>query len=348
MSKDTKKINSPKKILNLFEIPDSIIPNDKRAFVWSWDNKPPTQITTLKLNGTRLLSRGNTLLLTAKIGVGKSSVCEAICSNHLNNNCDSLGLSVQLPEHRNKIAFFDTEQSIDDMWDSGERIMRRAGIRPGTNISDKLLHINIKHLAFGERISYVNSIITENSDIGMVVIDGASDFMVDTNSIHEAVKFHDWLNTFHPAISIVVSVHTNQTDDKPRGHIGGEMMRKAKAVVLLKKLEGGNRVITTDFAHGKNRTGNDQLTAHYKYSEEENMFISTEGERVKAIDEEKSEKYREIVSGLYNGKTILSANYLITEIAKADTITEVAAKGVFYRWVTNKIVQKCDEGWRLV
>ncbi len=343
-----KTVPTTKEQTNIFEIPDSIIPPDKRAFIWDWNNKPPKPLTTITLNGTRLLTRGNTLLITAKQGVGKSSICEAICANHLNPNCDSLGFQVELPPNRNKIIYFDTEQSSDDTWSCGYRIMQRAGIKEGTVTKDKLLHIGLKLFAVKERKAYIETILRQNYDIGMVLIDGAADSIIDTNSLLEAVEFHDWTNTFNPAISIVTTVHTNPNDDKPRGHIGSEMLRKARAVLLLRKLSDGVREMTTDFAYGKNRGDNDQLTSYYKFSDEEQMFISAEFTPTKAITREKTDKYKEMLETVFKGKTVLSISYIVTQMATMEGITEPAMKAAIYRHVTNKLIQKRNDGWCLI
>ena len=91
--KSSKKIGT-KQIISensLFDIPDSIIPIDKRIFYPDWTNQPPAQKAIITLQGNRILTIGNLLSIVSQPGVGKTSSFASLIASHLNPDCDSLG-----------------------------------------------------------------------------------------------------------------------------------------------------------------------------------------------------------------------------------------------------------------
>ena len=274
MSKN-KKIEIEKQIIeenNLFTIPESIIPDDKRIFIPTALNKPPKTKVVISFKGVKFLTTGNLSSIISKAGVGKSSILECIIASYLNPKCDALGFGVDLYGYRKKILFIDGERTRDDTWNSWERIMKRAG--KDINEEVPLIFANFKAIGIEKRIEYVSSILTENNDIGLVILDGGGDFVADVNSISETTSFKNWIYSFNPLISTLVSIHTNPRDEKPRGTTGSELLRISEGVLLARKLPEGTREITSQFEYGKIRNDNDKVSSYYQWEEEEEMFMS--------------------------------------------------------------------------
>jgi hypothetical protein len=344
MVKDTKK-STPSTTLNIFNIPESIIPEDKLIYAPNWDNKPPPQKDVVKVQGKRVLSVGNMLSLISKAGTGKSGICECFVASVLNPKCDSLGIETTLPVGRDKVLFIDTERSLQDTWNSWERIYRRANIdKP--KIDNRVIVLNVRKVAMAERKKHVLTILKENKDIGLIIFDGASDFIRDTNSIEESNQFTDWINTFNPNISIVVTLHVNPSDNKPRGHLGSELLRRSESVFLARKLDGVAE-ITTIFEHGKVRNDDDNITIYYKYSDEFKMFHSTEYTPQSTVKKEKTDGYRDMAQQIFENQVICSSSFVINKISEIAEKTPVAAKGIFFRYFANKLLTKSDDGWKL-
>lgn len=286
------------------------------------------------------------MAICSKPGLGKSGICEAILADIINPQCDSLGFDIRLHPNRNKALYIDTERSQSESWESWERTYKRAGVAaPKTD--QRIIFGNLRAISSADRRKHVESIMKLNPDLGLIVFDGAGDFLMDTNSIPETSQFIDWINTFNPAISSVFTLHTNPKDDKPRGHIGSELCRRANAVLLLRKLDDGIREITSDFEFGKVRHDGD-ITHYYKYSDDDKLFVSTEHTPQPAIDVEKQAKYKEIAESIFNGKTILPFTTIITGICNATNKTEEASKKIFYRNFQDKLVVKNGMGWKEV
>jgi hypothetical protein len=283
---------------SIFDIPDSIIPEDKRIFTPHWGNRPPHAVAVVAVQGKRALTTGNMMVIASVPGTGKSGLCEAICAKYLNPLCDGLGFEVNLPIHRNKILYLDTERTRIDTWNGWNRMMQRAEIA-NPEIDKRVLFNNLKAVPITDRRKYVVEILNQNPDIGLILFDGGGDFIRDTNSISESIEFIDWINTFNPAISLLVTIHTNPKDNKPRGHAGSELMRRAESVFLLRKLEDGIKEITTDYEFGKVRNDSDGISVFFSYSDDAKMFVSVEYEKpVKKAKSTKDVDYQTLLDNI--------------------------------------------------
>jgi hypothetical protein len=332
---------------DIFSIPDSIIPADKRLFYPNWDNKPPYKQNIITVDNKRVLTTGNILSMVSRPAAGKSSGCECILSSIINPKCDTLGFTVTPNSGRNKALYIDTERTVQDTWGSWERVYKRANIKPPT-VDNRIIVVNAKAIAIGERKTTVEQILKDNMDIGLVIFDGACDFIRDVNSINEATDFIDWINTFNPNISIVATIHTNPNDEKPRGHIGSELCRRAESVFLIRKVDDGVREITTTFNYGKVRNDDDTISTFFKWSDDLQMFISAAHQRKCAKDQEKEKKYGEMAQEIFTGKSILSFSQIINDIMEKTKKEYDPCKQIFFRHFKDKLVDKTNEGWKIV
>lgn len=334
------KINTEAK--SLFDIPESIIPDDKRIFIPDAKNKPPTSKTVISFSGSKFLTTGNLSSIISRAGVGKSSILEALISNYLNPECDGLGFSVNLSGYRKKILLIDGERTVSDTWNSWERIMKRANKELEENVP--LIVANFKSIGVEKRIQYVTDILNKNNDIGLVILDGGGDFIVDTNSIAATTEFKDWIYTFNPQISTLVTIHTNPDTNKPRGTVGSELWRISEGVVLARKISDNDTVreITTDFDYGKVRNDLDTKNHYYEWCEDEEMFVSANYEKQKGQTKAQSGKHLEFVLKVFENKDRLTFTE-IKEAYKNQTQKEdTAAKSYVLRNITPLLKKDAD------
>lgn len=331
---------------SLYDIPESIIPEDKRLFSPNWNNKPPKAEKVLTFCGVKFLTTGNLSVIGAFIGVGKSGNIEALCSKYIAPDCDGIGWEVELKTYRNKILWLDCERSISDTWNSWERMMKRSGLS-SPELDKRILLFNIKAIAIAERKKRVEELLNKNNDIGLVIFDGAGDFVSDTNSIPEATAFKDWISTFNPSISILVTLHTNPTDEKMRGNIGGELMRRSEGVMLLRKIEGGVYESTLDFKYGKARNDSTNVSHFYTWDTEKGMFVSTEYEKPTTSQKATSTKYVKLVNEIYtfHQKDILTFTELAKSIQNIRKCSENTAKAFVKQSLLQLLVKEGDIGY---
>ena len=72
----------------------------------------------------------------------------------------------------------------------------------------------------------------------LVVIDGVSDLLTNTNNLEESEALVSELLTLSTIYSchIMCVLHTNPNSDKARGHLGSTLMRKAETVLFVHRV----------------------------------------------------------------------------------------------------------------
>jgi hypothetical protein len=338
-------------IKTILDKKDSLIPKVDGVYYPNFYNTPEQNISVFKFNDTHLLSKGGIMTLCAKSGIGKSSVMEAFISSHLNAESDSLGINLFLQEEHSKILFIDTERSKWEVHCAWSKLMKRAFLTDETETHLKLIYASVKRLNVEQKRQYIDSILELNNDIGLVVFDGASDFLNNTNDMVESNKFIEWINNFNDNIALAFTIHTNPTDDKPRGHLGSELCRKSESVLNANR-QGDIYEITTDFENGKNRHGKHN-TWNYKYCEELDMFISTTDKPIiKKPSTPIQSKHRDLAIKIFGETDALSYAHIIEQIQKCATKTPQQAKDIFMSGFKDKLIERIiiqeQPFWKLI
>ena len=336
MSKDIQKNKVTPIRLTYSELENLELPVQiENIYFPDWDNEPPLQESIMKRNDTHLIGRGGMLCLCAEPGVGKSSVVEAWVSSHLNTNSDSLGVKVSL-NNRNAIVICDTERSQWESHKAWSKLMKRANIEQGTNIKEKLIFANLKQLNTDKKKRYITTLLNERNDIGMIVFDGSSDFLNNTNDLVETNKFIEWISALHYNVSFIFTIHTNPGDNKPRGHLGSELCRKAECVILATR-DGDDFKLSTDFENGKNRHGKHE-TWYYKYCTDSDMFISKD--YVKTDIKKPNSKYNKMALEIFAETELIRFGDIVKKIEEITGKTYDQSKSVFFDNFQNKICRK--------
>ena len=112
-------------------------------------------------------------------------------------------------------------------------------------------------------------------NIGLILIDGAADIMDSVNDLEEANKITQGMMkwTSKTNAHLVTVLHRNHGSDKPTGHLGSSIMKKAETVAFVTREDDSTKV-TPDYCRNypfKEFTFalNDD---HLPYMEEENRM----------------------------------------------------------------------------
>jgi len=278
--------------------------------------------------GTGILKVGGICTIIGHIGGGKSQVIESIVASKLNPYVQSLGFNLVLDDER-PLLWIDSERTKNDIAAGYNRIKARIKIE---NNPELIVGERFKGLHCFPFVAYPN--ITERTKElerlvrllkpSLLVLDGAADFVRDVNDSNECTDFIALVislaNEFN--FGIITTIHPNpgfQNDYKPRGVLGSELLRKSESVLLLKRASDDRetRVLTMDFAHGKNRNNSDNLESYFKWDSNESMFlpcsykqtskpVKTDEQKVlfDSVLSEKNLPYSQLVSAMISrGKT---------------------------------------------
>lgn len=178
---------------------------------------------------------GNFSVSTGKAKAKKTFNVSAIVAAALVNG-QVLEYQASFPESKRTILYFDTEQSPYHCQLVMQRILKLAKLP-----IDRAEHLKFSHLRAiadpNERREIIRYAIYHTPNVGLVVIDGIRDLMLDINNSTEATKLvgdlMQW--TSEQNIHIQTVLHLNKGDDNARGHIGTELNNKAETVLQIMK-----------------------------------------------------------------------------------------------------------------
>jgi len=177
---------------------------------------------------------GNFSVSTGKAKAKKTFNVSAIVAAALING-KVLEYQASFPESKRNILYFDTEQSPYHCQLVMQRILWLAGL-PIDRDPELLRFSHLRAIADpNERREIIRHAIYNTPNVGLVVIDGIRDLMLDINNSTEATKLvgdlMQW--TSEQNIHIQTVLHLNKGDDNARGHIGTELNNKAGTVLQI-------------------------------------------------------------------------------------------------------------------
>lgn len=240
--------------------------------------------TTLHFGDIQIGSTGNITSIVAQPTAGKTHICEAIIASRINQGTtDTLSFELS-PNNSAMIGYLETELSQYDAQSGYNRIIKRSNINKDSPTDMYFSYLNIKKLS----ISDITGIgrqellfrIIEDPLYDTIIIDGIADFVYSVNDERECSilinKILSGIEEYRKLL--VVTLHVNPKDPKPRGHLGSEVLRKSEGVIYVSRQEGTPvRRITTDFAFNKVRNSSDNTTVDMNWSDELQYFVSMTG-----------------------------------------------------------------------
>lgn len=312
-------------------------------FIPNWDNKPPETPPVITLNGEGILGFQNLTAIIAAPGSGKSAICEAVAAAVINSGADCLGF--QVSQDCTHVIYIDFERTDNDVWNSFNRMCRRAGVKYGDNVTNVVIAGMRSIPKLEERKKAILDLL-KNNECSLLILDGAGDMVTDTNDLEQAIECRIFLRqlTVDFRLSILTTLHPNPNSLKPRGHIGSEVIRESDAVLVIKKGEAESRIITTDFEHGKNRNGSHAESA-FTWSDNNMMFISVDVnemkfELAKSKENKQKENAKELLKKVFAASIELSYKDAWNSIAEHEGTKERSAKGLLAKCLNWGLVEK--------
>ncbi len=149
---------------------------------------------------------------------------------------------------------FDTEQGD---WHSQRVFKRIEWMNKGLNL-DFYHTFALRKIGYKDRIDfiqyYLDCMREEGKEIGLIVIDGIADLVSDANNLEESnlivQKVMAWSTVYN--CHIVTVIHSNFGSDKPTGHLGSFLEKKAETQIQLEKDENKFVCITVSCKRSRN------------------------------------------------------------------------------------------------
>lgn len=198
-------------------------------------NVPEKDPEVLKVEDTSICTLGN---FSASIGKAKSKKTfnlSAIVAAALKGD-EVVNYTGCFPEGKRKVLYVDTEQSDHHCSKVYRRILKLAGLSDDED-NENLEFLALRKFTPAIRLGIIETAIYNIEGLGLVIIDGIRDLVVDINSPSEATfvisKLMQW--TEERLIHLHAILHQNKGDDNARGHIGTELLNKAETVLQVER-----------------------------------------------------------------------------------------------------------------
>jgi len=150
------------------------------------------------------------------------------------------------------LIHFDTEQGNFHAAMVFKRPIDMTGIK-----TDKYHTLALRQLSFKNRIDFIEYYLydkLEKKDIGLVIIDGIADLCSDVNNIEESnnvvQKLMKWTKELN--CHIITVIHSNFGTDKPTGHLGSFLEKKAETQIQLELNTVNKGLVTVSCKRSRN------------------------------------------------------------------------------------------------
>lgn len=200
---------------------------------------------------TPIATYGNIVFVQAPPKSKKTFFMTLLSSVYLNN---SVSFGGDLLGHREgrKLIHFDTEQGKFH----AQKVFRRVTDMTG-NHTDDYRTFALRPLSPSERCDFIEYYLETKigrGNAGIVVIDGVADLVNDVNNIEESnlvvQKLMRWSSRYDCAIITVI--HSNFGSDKPTGHLGSALEKKAETQILLENNTVNKENVTVKCRRSRN------------------------------------------------------------------------------------------------
>jgi len=148
----------------------------------------------------------------------------------------------RLPEGKDHVLFFDTEQSGHRVHKFGHRILSMCK----EDVSQQFQLFRLRKFSPKERLKFIEQELANeiNGNVGLVVIDGVRDLVTSINDENQSTdissRIMKWSEKY--SVHILVVLHQNKGDNNARGHLGSELVNKAESVISVAIEESDRRL----------------------------------------------------------------------------------------------------------
>ena len=162
-------------------------------------------------------------------------------------NSTILNYRGNMPANQNGILYFDTEQSTYHAFRVFKRIATLTR-KSNQEINEKIKYFALRKYSVEDRIGMIDHKIRNTPAVGLVIIDGIRDLMLDINNPREATLIVNylmkWTEEFNLHLHTVI--HQNKGDENARGHIGTEINNKSETVLRVEKDKNEDSISTVE------------------------------------------------------------------------------------------------------
>lgn len=211
------------------EKPETIISIGKHQFKGNWYD-------------IAVMTAGEFSVISAPSKSKKSFFKSQLCASYIGGNANYFFSEIKGHRKENSIIIdCDTEQSTFYAHRTFKRVERITGV-----LYDNYLPFKLRHLSPDERVEFIDRVIERHKrEVKLVFIDGIADLIEDTNDLvmsnRISGKLLKWTDEYN--IHVCVIIHNAYGSNKPTGHLGSSVVKKAETVFQLKPDENNTEIV---------------------------------------------------------------------------------------------------------
>lgn len=228
---------------------------------------PVSQEVIFTIENKIVLTYGSLMILTGKPKARKTTFLHAFIGSAITN--DSIwSINSTLKADKNLIVLLDTEQSMYDLHQSLNRLQNTISRKLSTQTNFKAY--SARSLDVSQIIELVKTICEQNTNIGLICIDGLLDLVNDINDVREAKAAIQFLkqtcDTYN--VGIIGILHQNKGTNFSLGHLGSFASRHAQSELSIEKNESGTSTLSATFL----RSADDIKPIEIEYNEYDQRY----------------------------------------------------------------------------
>lgn len=192
-------------------------------------------VAILSIDGIGVATEGNISAIVGEAKSKKTFLCTALVAGVLNRRGEQvLGSD---PRPQTTVLWVDTEQSMTHVQLTARRVHRLAGYSLDQN-EEQFKMLALREIEPKMRTKMLFEAIEEYKP-RLIVIDGISDLIYNTNDLEESEGLITTLMRVSSRLKnhIIAVLHTNPGSDKARGHIGSALLRKSESIIYVRKVK---------------------------------------------------------------------------------------------------------------
>ena len=195
---------------------------------------------------------GNFSFVQAPPKSKKTFFISLLSAVYLNDEINGISGDLKGNRQGKHLIHFDTEQGNFHASLVFKRPMEMSG-----NKIESYHTYALRQLSAQDRIDFIEYCLydkLEGKEVGVVIIDGIADLCSDVNNIEESnlvvQKLMKWTKELH--CHIITVIHSNFGTDKPTGHLGSALEKKAETQIQLELNTVNKELVTVSCKRSRN------------------------------------------------------------------------------------------------
>lgn len=193
----------------------------------------PVEQVVFRIDFKTIGSLGDFILFSGRPKSGKTKFLSGSIAAAI-SRLEVFGMNIKLPEHKKKVAHFDTEQGKYSHFKMMQLIAQLAGLE---GLPEHFNSYRCRTIAPAQILAITEAYLQMTPDCGIVYLDGLLDVVDSMNDEKHSSYIKNWLKRITEQYNVLLAgvIHRGFSSDKSIGQIGSAGERAAQSVLLIEK-----------------------------------------------------------------------------------------------------------------